>query len=65
MTAVNPVLLWVVLTVASVAVGGAMLWVAFAAVNKRQREQQQGFEVKPTAAGAEPAALREKETDHG
>ena len=47
MTAVNPVWLWVVLTVASVAVGGAMLWIAFAAVNKRQREQR-GFDVKPS-----------------
>ena len=65
MTAVNPVLLWVVLTVASVAVGGAMLWIAFAAVNKRQGEQRQGFEVKETTAGAEPGVLREKDTDHG
>jgi len=46
-TAVNPVWLWVVLTVASVVVGGAMLWIAFAVVNKRER-QQRGFEVKPT-----------------
>jgi hypothetical protein len=43
--AVNPIWLWVALTLASVAVGGAMLWIAFAAVNKRQR-QQHGFEVK-------------------
>ena len=64
MTAVNPVWLWVALTLASVVVGGAMLWIAFAVVNRRQREQQ-GFEVKTTAAGAEPAALREKEIDHG
>lgn len=48
MAAVSPVWLWVVLTVASVAVGGAMLWIAFAAVNRRQR-QQQGFEVKTDA----------------
>ena len=47
MTAVNPVWLWVVLTVASVAVGGAMLWVAFAVVNRRER-QQRGFDVTPT-----------------
>jgi hypothetical protein len=46
-TAVNPVWLWVVLTVASIAVGGAMLWIAFAVVNKRERERH-GFEVKPT-----------------
>jgi hypothetical protein len=39
--------LWVVLTVASVAVGGAMLWVAFAVVNRRER-QQRGFDVTPT-----------------
>ena len=64
MTAVNPVWLWVALTVASVIVGGAMLWIAFATVDRRQR-QQQGFEVKPTAAGAEPTVLREKDTDHG
>ena len=63
MTAVNPVWLWVILTVAGVAVGGAMLWIAFAAFDRRQR-QQQGFEVKTTATGAEPAALREKE-HHG
>ena len=56
--------LWIVLTVGSVVVGGAMLWIAFASVNRRQR-QQQGFEVKPTAAGGEPAVLREKDTDHG
>jgi hypothetical protein len=62
-TAVNPVWLWVILTVASVVVGGAMLWIAFATVNRRQR-QQLGFEVKTTATGAEPAALREKE-HHG
>ena len=64
MTAVNPVLLWVVLTVASVAVGGAMLWIAFAAVDRRQRDRQ-GFEVKPTTTGAEPGVLREKDNDHG
>ena len=67
MTAVNPVWLWVVLTVASVAVGGTMLWIAFAAVDRRQR-QQQGFEVKTNASGDPPtdgpAALREKE-HHG
>jgi hypothetical protein len=62
--AVNPIWLWVVLTLASVAVGGTALWIAFAAVNRRQREQQ-GFEVKTTAAGGDPAALREKDTDHG
>ena len=64
MPAVNPVLLWVVLTVASVAVGGAMLWIAFASFDRRERERQ-GFEVKQDAAGAEPPALREKDTDHG
>ena len=63
--AVNPLLLWVVLTVASVAVGGAMLWIAFAAVNKRQQgDQRQGFEVKETTAGGEPGVLPEKE-HHG
>ena len=64
MTAVSPVWLWVILTVASVIVGGAMLWIAFATFDRRQR-QQQGFEVKPTTAGAQPGVLREKETDHG
>ena len=63
MTAVNPVWLWVALTVASVAVGGAMLWIAFAAVDRRQK-QQRGFEVKTSTTGAEPAVLREKE-HHG
>ena len=63
MTAVNPVLLWVVLTVASVAVGGAMLWIAFAAVDKRQRDRQ-GFEVKQDTTGPGPAVAREKE-HHG
>ena len=65
MTAVNPYLLWVVLTVAGVAVGGAVLWIAFAAVNKRQGEQRQGFEVKETTSGGESGVLREKETNHG
>ena len=46
MTAVNPIWLWVALTLASVVVGGAMLWIAFAAVNKRQRELR-GFDVEP------------------
>ena len=46
MAAVNPIWLWVALTLASVVVGGAMLWIAFAAVNRRQREQR-GFDVKP------------------
>ena len=68
MTAVNPVWLWVILTVASVAVGGTMLWIAFAAVNRRQRREQQGFEVKTNAPGDArsdaPAAPREKE-HHG
>ena len=64
MTAVNPLWLWVVLTVASVAVGGAMLWIAFAVVNRRERERH-GFDVKPNTAGGEPAVLREKENDHG
>ncbi len=45
--AVNPIWLWVVLTLASVAVGGTALWIAFAAVNRRQREQR-GFDVKPS-----------------
>jgi len=64
MAAQTPWLLWVVLTIGSVIVGGAMLWIAFATVNRRQRRQQ-GFEVKPTTAGAEPTVLREKDTDHG
>ena len=64
MTAVNPAWLWVILTVAGVAMGGAMLWIAFAVFDRRERRQQ-GFEVKPTAAGAEPTVLREKDTDHG
>ena len=63
MTAVNPFWIWVALTALSVVVGGGMLWIAFAVVNKRQREQQ-GFEVKTNAAGGEPGALREKE-HHG
>jgi hypothetical protein len=61
--AVNPFWIWVALTASSVVVGGGMLWIAFAVVNKRQREQQ-GFGVKPNTAGAESAALREKE-HHG
>jgi hypothetical protein len=61
-TAVNPVWLWVVLTVASVAVGGAMLWIAFAVVNKRERERH-GFEVKQNTGGS--PVPREKENDHG
>ena len=64
MTAVNPVWLWVILTVAGLAVGGAMLWIAFATFDRRNR-QQQGFEVKPTTAGAKPGVPREKDTDHG
>ena len=68
MTAVNPVWLWVILTVASVAVGGTMLWIAFAAVDRRQRQERQGFEVKTNASGESPsdgpAVPREKE-HHG
>ena len=64
MVAQTPWLLWIVLTVASVAVGAAMLWGAFASFNRRE-QQQQGFEVKQNAAGHEPAAPREKDTDHG
>jgi hypothetical protein len=45
-TAVNPVWIWLVLTALSVVVGGGMLWIAFAVVNKRQRERR-GFEVNP------------------
>ena len=62
MTAPTPWLLWILLTIGSVVVGGLMLWIAFAAVNKRQR--QQGFEVKPNTTGGDPAVLREKE-HHG
>ena len=63
MTAVNPFWIWVALTASSVIVGGGMLWIAFAVVNKRQREQQ-GFEVKTNTAGGESAVLREKD-HHG
>ena len=63
MAAQNYWILWIVLSVASIAVGGAMLWIAFASVDKRQR-QQQAFEVKPNTAGGEPTVLREKE-HHG
>ena len=40
-----PWFLWAILTVASCVVGGAMLWIAFAAFNRRER-QQRGFEVR-------------------
>ena len=63
MTAQTPWLLWLVLLAGGIAVGGAMLAVAFYAFNRR--ESRQGFEVKTDAAGGEPAALREKETNHG
>ena len=62
MAAQTPWLLWLILTVGSLAVGGAMLVIAFVVVNRRQRRQ--GFEVKPNTAGGGPAVLREKE-HHG
>ena len=68
MAAQTPWFLWVILTAASIAVGGAMLWIAFAAFNKRERERRQGFEVKTNTAGdartGDRAVLREKE-HHG
>jgi hypothetical protein len=65
MTAPAPWLLWIVLTVASMAVGGAILAVAFAVYNRGEKRRLQEFEVKPTTAGAQPGVTREKETDHG
>ena len=64
MAAPSPWVLWIVLTAASVAIAGAVLWIAFAAFDRRERRQQ-GFEVKPNTAGAEPTVTREKDTDHG
>ena len=63
MTAQTPWLLWLVLLAAGIAVGGGMLAFAFYVFNRR--EARQGFEVKTDAVGGEPAALREKETNHG
>ena len=54
MTAVNPFWVWVALTALSVVVGGGMLWVAFAVVNKRQREQR-GFDVGPSESNGRDA----------
>ena len=51
MTAQTPWFLWLILTAGSVAVGGAMLWIAFASFNKRERRRQRGFEVKATDSG--------------
>jgi hypothetical protein len=64
MTAQTPWILWVFLTAGSVAVGGAMLVVAFAVVNRRQKRQR-GFEVTTTTTGSTPAVLPERENDHG
>ena len=63
MSAQTPWLLWLVLLASGIAVGGAMLAIAFYVFNRRER--QQGFEVKTDATGGEPAVLREKETNHG
>ena len=65
MAAQTPWFLWILLTVASMAVGGAILAVAFAVYNRGEKRRLQGFEVKPTTPGGEPGVLREKETDHG
>jgi len=40
-----------------VAVGGAMLWIAFAVVNRRERERR-GFEVTPTERKDSDLGLR-------
>jgi hypothetical protein len=65
MAAQAPWFLWTVLTVASMAVGGAMLAVAFAVYNRGERRRQQGFEVNTTTGGQPAPVTREKETDHG
>jgi hypothetical protein len=62
MTAQTPWLLWVLLTLGSVIVGGAMLFVAFAVFNRREG-QRQGFEVK-TSAGADATAAVPGEKEH-
>ena len=65
MAAPTPWLLWIFLTVAGIAVGGAILAVAFAVYNRGEKRRLQGFEVKPATPGGEPGVLREKEIDHG